>query len=79
VRRRSYREDLEELGRSRETENTEQENDEDFTHEELVVLDRSGRLQLPKDYMDSMGLKGGDRVKVELDENEKKLYLIKSG
>jgi ABC-type lipoprotein export system ATPase subunit len=78
VRRRSYREDLEELGRSRETENTEQENDEDFTHEELVVLDRSGRLQLPKDYMDSMGLKGGDRVKVELDENEKKLYLFKS-
>jgi ABC-type lipoprotein export system ATPase subunit len=79
VRRRSYREDLEELGRSREAETVEQENEEDFTHEELVVLDRSGRLQLPKDYMDSMGLKGGDRVKVELDENEKKLYLIKSG
>jgi ABC-type lipoprotein export system ATPase subunit len=78
VRRRSYREDLEELGRSREAESAEQENDEDFTHEELVVLDRSGRLQLPKDYMESMGIKGGDRVKVELDENEKKLYLFKS-
>lgn len=78
VRRRSYREDLEELSRSGE-QPAEAESDEDFTHEELVVLDRAGRLQLPKDYMDSMGLKGGDRVKVELDEDEKKLYLIKSG
>lgn len=80
VRRRSYKEDLEELDKSRrENEPEEQENEEDFTHEELVVLDRAGRLQLPKDYMDSMGLKGGDRVKVELDENDKRLYLVKSG
>lgn len=80
VRRRSYREDLEELSRNvGDAGGSETENDEEFTHEELVVLDRSGRLQLPKDYMDSMGLRGGDRVKVELDESEKKLYLIKSG
>ena len=38
------------------------------THEELVVLDRSGRLQLPKDHMEKLGIKGGDKVKVELDE-----------
>lgn len=80
VRRRSYREDLEELSRNvGDIGGSDTENDEEFTHEELVVLDRSGRLQLPKDYMDSMGLHGGDRVKVELDESEKKLYLIKSG
>ncbi|MGN0633142.1 MAG: ATP-binding cassette domain-containing protein [Oscillospiraceae bacterium] len=81
VRRRSYREDIEELDRkSAEAAALEAESgdEEEFTHEELVVLDRSGRLQLPKDYMDSMGLKGGDRVKVELDDDEKRLYLIRS-
>ncbi len=78
VRRRSYKEDLAELDAQSEVIKTEAENDEDFTHEELVVLDRAGRLQLPKDYMDQMGLHGGDRVKVELDGEEKKLYLLKS-
>lgn len=81
VRRRSYKEDLAELDAQNEAVGavkTEAENDEDFTHEELVVLDRAGRLQLPKDYMDQMGLHGGDRVKVELDGEEKKLYLLKS-
>jgi ABC-type lipoprotein export system ATPase subunit len=79
VRRKSYKEDLEELSRSGEQSAAREDGeDEEFTHEELVVLDRSGRLQLPKDYMDSMGLHGGDRVKVELDDDEKKLYLIKS-
>jgi ABC-type phosphate/phosphonate transport system ATPase subunit len=77
VRRRSYREDLEELDRSAEN-SAERQEDEDFIHEELVVLDRSGRLQLPKDYMDSMGIKGGDRVKMEFDEDDKKLYIIRS-
>ena len=78
VRRRSDKEDLAELDAQSEAIKTEAENDEDFTHEELVVLDRAGRLQLPKDYMDQMGLHGGDRVKVELDGEEKKLYLLKS-
>lgn len=78
VRRRSYKEDLAELNAQNEAVKTEAENDEDFTNEELVVLDRAGRLQLPKDYMDQMGLHGGDRVKVELDGEEKKLYLLKS-
>lgn len=76
VRRRSYREDLEELGRN---DTAGEENEEDFTHEELVVLDRSGRLQIPKDHMDLLGLKGGDRVKIEPDEDGKRLYLVKSG
>ncbi len=78
VRRRSYSEDLEEMRKTQDDAQLADEEDEDFVHEELVVLDRSGRLQLPKDYMEDMGLKGGDRVKVELDENEKRLYLIKS-
>ena len=65
VRKRSYSEELEELGKAAKSD-AEEEDAED-THEELVVLDRSGRLQLPKDYMDQLGLRGGDRVRVELD------------
>ena len=45
------------------------------THEELVVLDRSGRLQLPKDQMEKLGIKGGDKLKVELDEESGKMFI----
>ena len=55
------------------------ENSEETAHEELIVLDRSGRLQLPKDFMDALEIKGGDKVKVELDENGEKLVLFRSG
>ena len=48
-------------------------------HEELAVLDRSGRLQLPKEYMQSLGIKGGDKVKVELDEEKEGMFLYRSG
>ncbi len=37
--------------------------------EELAVLDRAGRLQLPKEYLSALGIKGGDKVKVELEDN----------
>lgn len=75
VRKRSYVEELNELG---DIVRVEDENAED-THEELVVLDRSGRLQLPKDYMEALEIRGGDKVKVELDDEEKRMFLFKSG
>ncbi|MGN0623523.1 MAG: ATP-binding cassette domain-containing protein [Oscillospiraceae bacterium] len=75
VRKRSYVEELNEMG---DIVRVEDENAED-THEELVVLDRSGRLQLPKDYMEALEIKGGDKVKVELDDEEKRMFLFKSG
>lgn len=74
VRKRSYVEELNEMG---DIVRVEDENAED-THEELVVLDRSGRLQLPKDYMEALEIKGGDKVKVELDDEEKRMFLFKS-
>ena len=39
------------------------------THEELAVLDRSGRLQIPREYLDALGLKEKNKIKVELDGN----------
>lgn len=74
IRKRSYSEELDELG------NVIADPIEDgATHEELAVLDRSGRLQLPKDYMQSLGIKGGDKVRVELDEERDGIVLFKSG
>lgn len=75
LRRRSYVEELNEMGDVVlvEDENAEPE------HEELAVLDKSGRLQLPKDYMETLSLKGGDKVKIELDDGGTKLVLFKSG
>ncbi|MCR5121456.1 MAG: ATP-binding cassette domain-containing protein [Ruminococcus sp.] len=84
VRKRSYREDLEAMGDVTLSGTDGTDGEEDFTHEELVVLDRSGRLQLPKDYMDALKLKGGDKVKVELDEGteespDKRIFIRRSG
>ncbi len=43
-------------------------------HEELVVIDRAGRLQIPKEYLEALGIKGGDKVRVELEEGKISLY-----
>ncbi|MCR5540910.1 MAG: ATP-binding cassette domain-containing protein [Ruminococcus sp.] len=71
IRKKSYREDLDEMGEVITKE-------EEATHEELAVLDRSGRLQLPKDYMHSLGIKGGGKVRVELDEERGGIILFPS-
>jgi ABC-type phosphate/phosphonate transport system ATPase subunit len=38
-------------------------------HDEYAVLDRAGRLQLPREIMEEMGLKG-NKVKLELVDNK---------
>ncbi|MBR0529277.1 MAG: ATP-binding cassette domain-containing protein [Ruminococcus sp.] len=70
IRKRSYAEELNEMG--------EVISEGDAVHEELAVLDRSGRLQLPKEYMQSLGIKGGGKVKVELDEERGGIMLFPS-
>ena len=47
---------------------------EETSHEELTVLDRAGRLQIPKEYLEELGLKGGDKVRVELEEGRISIY-----
>jgi ABC-type lipoprotein export system ATPase subunit len=44
------------------------------THEELAVIDRAGRLQIPSDYLNALGLKGKNKIKVELDGDRIMLY-----
>ncbi len=73
VRKRSYKAELDEMGDML----THEENEEEEqTREELAVLDRSGRLQIPKEQLEALGLRGGDRVKVELDSDGGGIRLI---
>lgn len=75
VRKKSYVEELNELGNIVQVE---VEDSENTASEELIVLDKSGRLQLPKDYIEQLGIKGGDKVKVEMDEEHDKITVFKS-
>lgn len=43
-------------------------------HEELILLDRAGRLQIPRDYLTALGIKGGDKVRLELEEDRISIY-----
>ena len=52
--------------------------EEDYDSEELIVLDRTGRLQLPKDYLEALSIKGGSRVKVDLDKEAERIYIQKA-
>ena len=76
IRKRSYAEDLSELGRMTPIEENEEE--EELVHEELVVLDRTGRVQLPGEYMEALGIKGGERVKAELDVENERINIFKA-
>lgn len=52
--------------------------EEEFVSEELIVLDRTGRLQLPKEYLEALEIKGGSRVKADLDKEAERIYINKA-
>jgi ABC-type lipoprotein export system ATPase subunit len=58
IKKNTYRNELEELGDEAFHEDME-------THTELVVLDRAGRLQLPKDYVEQLKAKGVNKLLIE--------------
>lgn len=62
VRTKSYSQALMEMG------NGAFRDDEEEIHEELSVIDRTGRIQIPREYIEALNLKGRNKVKVELDE-----------
>lgn len=67
IRKKSYLDQLVSFDQLSEQQKAEALADEG--HEELVVLDRVGRLQIPKEYLSALSLKGGDKVRVELAED----------
>ncbi|GIQ69920.1 ATP-binding cassette domain-containing protein [Xylanibacillus composti] len=56
--RKSYLEELAELESASGAE----------SHEEFAVLDRSGRLQVPANFLESLGLQGANKVKLHLED-----------
>ena len=64
IRRKSYKEEIANLQGF-----TGQDMLDEDSHEELAVLDRSGRLQIPREYLEALGLKEKSKIKVELDGN----------
>lgn len=80
IRKKSYAEELNDLGGNLGEVDSDQteEQEQEPQHEELIVLDRSGRLQIPKDYLETLGIKGGDKLKVEIDEENEKILVFKS-
>ena len=38
------------------------------THDEYAIMDRAGRLQIPREYLEKLGLSGKDKVKVEMED-----------
>jgi len=63
IRKKTYAEEMTELGKHIPS-NDEQNED---SHVEFAVLDKAGRLQIPNEYLDSLGLKGRNKIKVELE------------
>ena len=41
----------------------------DEVHDEFAVLDRAGRVQIPRDYLEELGIKG-NKVKIELNDGK---------
>jgi energy-coupling factor transporter ATP-binding protein EcfA2 len=62
VRRKSYAEELREMGNGGSL-----AAGDEVQHMELAVVDRVGRLQIPREYLDALGLHGQAKVKVELE------------
>ncbi len=60
LRRKSYAEELEELERGI-------VQSEEESHVEYAILDKAGRLQVPATYLESIGVKDTNKVKLELD------------
>lgn len=59
IRKRSYLEEIEKL-----------DSISPFgekTHDEYAVIDKAGRLQIPREYLDAIGIKETNKVKVELE------------
>lgn len=65
LRKKTYAEEIAEMGKHI-TSNGELQED---SHVELAVLDKAGRLQIPKDYLEALGLTGKNKIKVELEDN----------
>ena len=57
IRRHSYAEQLADLDK-----------EDEETHDEYAVMDRAGRIQIPANYLEALGMQDSDKVKVQLED-----------
>ncbi|HEX2326335.1 MAG TPA: ATP-binding cassette domain-containing protein, partial [Chloroflexota bacterium] len=53
------------------------ETETDQTHEEFVVMDAAGRIQIPRDYVEKLGM--GRRVRVEMEDGRIVVRAVEGG
>ncbi|HLU23758.1 MAG TPA: ABC transporter ATP-binding protein, partial [Bacillaceae bacterium] len=46
----------------------EEQGEDDDTHVELSVLDSARRIQVPEDYLEAIGVKGSNKVRMEIED-----------
>lgn len=63
IRKKTYAEELAEL------EQGIAQSQEEESHEELAVVDKVGRVQIPREYLESLGLKGKNKIRVSMEDN----------
>jgi ABC-type lipoprotein export system ATPase subunit len=63
IRRRSYAEELRELEEGADTADNGEE-----THVEYAVLDKAGRLQIPSSYLEHVGMKDKNKMRVSVED-----------
>jgi ABC-type lipoprotein export system ATPase subunit len=62
IRRKSYAEELAELEQGQET--------SEDSHVEYAVLDKAGRMQIPAGYLEAIGVKNSNKVRVAIEEGK---------
>ncbi|HLU21562.1 MAG TPA: ATP-binding cassette domain-containing protein, partial [Bacillaceae bacterium] len=48
----------------------EEQGEDDDTHVELSVLDSARRIQVPEDYLEAIGVKGSNKVRMEIEDGK---------
>lgn len=68
IRKRSYAMELGLLQKG--LIDSEASTDREETHEELAVIDKVGRVQIPMEFLEKIGLKGKNKIKIEMEGNK---------
>lgn len=69
IMKKDYAKELESIAMFSEQDEAETHYNVEMIHEEYAVLDRAGRVQIPKEYLEAIGVKG-NRIKLECKDDK---------
>ena len=67
IRKKSYKEQIQELDRMSGVEESE-------THEEMIVVDRQGRLKIPEEYLELANIPNNSKVRLKMQDDKILIY-----